>query len=236
MPTLIQTPSPNFDTRAIGVKLTYIVLHYTGMKTGAEALSRLTDPASKVSAHYLIEEDGRIFALVDEAKRAWHAGVSFWRGESDINSASIGIELVNPGHLHGYRPFPAKQIAALKELMHDIVKRHGMDPRRAVLAHADVAPGRKEDPGELFPWQELAEAGLGFWPQPETGDYGHASDSEVQRFLRRIGYDCPDSDAYDLPTRNALIAFQRHFEPNNFTGTPERETIARMRALLRMMG
>src|SRR5579862_38456 len=125
---MISQPSPNFDDRDPAIPLHYIVLHYTGMKTGAEALARLCDPAAKVSAHYVIEEDGRVFRLVEEGKRAWHAGKSCWRGVSDMNSASIGIELVNPGHQYGYRAFPAAQIAALKTLMRDITKRHGMNP------------------------------------------------------------------------------------------------------------
>src|ERR1700733_422901 len=153
-------PSPNFDARDPSVPLQTIVLHYTGLKTGEEASARLCDPASKVSAHYVIEEDGRIFQLVDEKNRAWHAGKSFWRGITDLNSTSIGIELVNPGHQFGYRAFPAAQIAALKPLLRDIMWRHKMPPS-ALLAHADIAPVRKEDPGELFPWQDLAKEGLG---------------------------------------------------------------------------
>jgi N-acetylmuramoyl-L-alanine amidase len=215
--------------------LQYIVLHYTGMKSGAEALERLCDPASQVSAHFVIEEDGRIFKLVDESKRAWHAGKGSWRGVTDINSASIGIELVNPGHQFGYRPFPAAQIAALKVLLRDLIQRHNLSPTQCLLAHADIAPTRKEDPGELFPWEELAKTGLGLWPEVQVNDYGHADDAGVQDLLRKIGYDCPRSGAYDRETRPALIAFQRHYEPDNLTGTPERETIARLRALSRCL-
>ncbi len=225
--------SPNFDERDPVVPVCAIVLHYTGMKTGAEALSRLCDPAAKVSAHYVIEEDGRVFALVPEDKRAWHAGAGSWRGIADMNSASVGIELVNPGHAFGYRPFPAAQIAALVPLAKDIVARHAMNPAFALLAHADIAPGRKEDPGELFAWRELAKAGLGLWPSPQACDYGDAEDGEVQALLRAIGYDCPATGAYDRATRAVLLAFQRHYEPDNLTGTPERETIARLRALAR---
>jgi N-acetylmuramoyl-L-alanine amidase len=220
MSNITSRPSSNFDARDAAVALQFIVLHYTGMKTGAEALQRLCDPASKVSAHYLIEEGGRVFRLVEEPQRAWHAGKSFWRGISDINSASIGIELVNPGHQYGYRPFPAVQIDALRELMTDIIRRSKMSPATSVLAHADVAPRRKEDPGELFPWRELAKDGIGLWPAPQKADYGFA-----------IGYDCPASGSYDPPTRAALLAFQRHYHPENLTGTPERETVARLRAL-----
>lgn len=231
----ISHPSSNFDVRAPTVPLQFIVLHYTGMKTGAEALARLCDPSSKVSAHYLIEEDGRIFRPVEEKNRAWHAGKSFWRGITDLNSASIGIELVNPGHPFGYRAFPQTQIEALKTLMQDIITRNNLNPKTAPLAHADVAPARKEDPGELFPWKELAAAGLGLWPEPQAEDYAHADDTEVQNLLRGIGYDCPASGSYDQPTRAALLAFQRHYHSENLTGTPERETVARMRALRNMV-
>jgi len=228
-------PSPNFNDRDPAVSLQYIVLHYTGMKSGEEALARLCNPQSEVSAHYLIEEDGRIFKLVDEAKRAWHAGKSFWRGVTDINSASVGIELVNPGHMFDYRAFPKVQIEALKQLVKDIAKRHGMNLSQAILAHADIAPARKEDPGELFPWQELASEGIGLWPDVQQNDYGHADDGEVQNLLRSIGYDCPATEAYDRATRAALLAFQRHYECNNLTGTPEKETVARLRAIKRQI-
>jgi N-acetylmuramoyl-L-alanine amidase len=233
-PVIISHPSLNFDMRDIGVPLQFIVLHYTGMPTGAAALARLCDPAAKVSAHYLIEEDGSVFRLVEEDRRAWHAGKGFWRGTTDLNSASIGIELVNPGHQFGYRTFSSTQIEALKNLMREIIKRHGMNPATALLAHADIAPARKEDPGELFPWKELAGEGLGLWPQPESGDYDFADDAEVQNLLIAIGYDCPSTGNYDPPTRAALLAFQRHYHPENLTGTPEKETVARLRALKRL--
>lgn len=230
---IIPHQSPNFDERASSIPLQYIVLHYTGMKTGAEALQRLCDSKSKVSAHYVIEEDGRIFKLVDEDKRAWHAGLSSWHCITDMNSASIGIELVNPGHQFGYRAFPDIQIASLKKLLQDIINRHSLNPQFCLVAHADIAPERKEDPGELFPWEDLATSGLGLWPKPEPHDYRHAEDSEVQTMLRALGYNCPTTGSYDRETRPSLLAFQRHFESNNLTGTPERETIARLRALVR---
>jgi N-acetylmuramoyl-L-alanine amidase len=233
-PTILSRPSLNFDRRDPSVPLQFIVLHYTGMPSGAEALERLTDHKAKVSAHYLIEEDGRLFRLVEEDRRAWHAGQSFWRGITDLNSASIGIELANPGHQFGYRPFPDQQIEVLLDLMRAIIKKHNLDPKEAPLAHADIAPLRKEDPGELFPWRRLAEEGLGFWPKTEAGDYGFAEDVEVQNLLRAIGYDCPLSESYDPPTRAALLAFQRHYHPENLTGTPEKETVARLRALARI--
>lgn len=227
--------SPNFDERDPSVSLQYIILHYTGMASGRDALIRLSDPLAKVSAHYLIEEDGQLFQLVDENKRAWHAGKSFWRGITDMNSASIGIELVNPGHQNGYRSFPTAQMVTLKTLLHDLVRRHSLSASTAILGHADIAPGRKEDPGELFPWQDLAKDGLGVWPTTQSSDYGHAEDDEVQNLLRAIGYDCPDDGAYDRATRAALLAFQRHYQPDNLTGTPEKETVARLRAMQRLI-
>jgi N-acetylmuramoyl-L-alanine amidase len=226
MPALIRHPSSNFNERDKAAPLRYVVLHYTGMPTGKAALDRLCDPKSEVSAHYMIEEDGRIFQLVDETKRAWHAGKSFWGGVRDMNSATIGIEIVNPGHEFGYRAFPETQIAALMDLLRDIIKRNNLNAFDALLAHSDIAPGRKEDPGELFPWEKLAKAGLGLWPSPQSGDYAPARDA-VPALLGAIGYDCS-------MLQDALLAFQRHYEPNNLTGTPEKETVARLRALLRM--
>jgi N-acetylmuramoyl-L-alanine amidase len=225
--------SPNFDSRAEGIPLRYIVLHYTGMPTRDEALQRLCDPAAKVSAHYLIDEDGTLFHLVDDQKRAWHAGVSSWNGIKDMNSASIGIELVNPGHAHGYRHFPDPQIAALITQLKELVARHGLDPRASLLAHADIAPTRKEDPGEFFPWHALHKEGFGRWPLTAESDYAPIRENEEKELLQKLGYECSNSNVYDPATRAAILAFQRRYEPDNMTGTPERETIARMRALLR---
>src|ERR1035438_2816744 len=154
----IDAPSPNFDARTAPPDM--IVLHYTGMPTGAEALARLRDPLAKVSAHYLVEEDGRIFVMVPEGRRAWHAGVSFWKGQRDLNGVSIGVEVVNPGHEFGYRPFPDVQIAAVIGLIADIRTRWSV-PDNRILGHSDIAPARKKDPGELFPWDRLARAGQG---------------------------------------------------------------------------
>ena len=183
-----------------------------------------------MSAHYLVEEDGRIFQLVDEKNRAWHAGKSFWRGITDINSASIGIELVNPGHQYGYRAFPAAQIKALKELMRAIIARHKMAAATCVLAHADIAPERKEGSrANCFRGKSWRKTASGFGPNRRESDYAFADDAEVQNLLRAIGYDCPASESYDQPTRAALLAFQRHYHPENLTGTPERETVARLR-------
>jgi N-acetylmuramoyl-L-alanine amidase len=158
---LIERPSPNHDAR--GTAIDMLVLHYTGMKTAEEALARLCDPQAKVSAHYTIDRDGRVYAHVPEERRAWHAGLSFWAGERNINGCSVGIELVNPGHEFGYEPFPETQIAALIDLAGEIMGRHAIPPGR-VLGHSDVAPARKEDPGELFPWPQLADFGIGIWP------------------------------------------------------------------------
>lgn len=230
MPDIRQIFSPNFNERNAAVPLRYVVLHYTGMATAQQAIDRLCQPAAEVSAHYVIEENGIITQLVAEDKRAWHAGKSCWRGISDINSASIGIELVNPGHQHGYRPFSAVQINSLIPLLHAIIARHAFDPKTCILAHSDVAPERKEDPGELFPWNLLAAEGLGLSVEDVaiTRDPQSVTDLDVQKLLAAIGYDCPQSGDYDRTTRAALLAFQRRYHPENLTGTPERETLRRL--------
>lgn len=203
-PVPVQRLSPNFDER--GRDIDMIVLHYTGMRTAEEALSRLTDAAAKVSAHYVIDEDGTIFALVPEAKRAWHAGVGAWKGETDINARSIGIEIVNPGHEFGYRKFPARQIDTTIALIRDIGTRHPAPPAR-VLGHSDVAPQRKEDPGELFPWGRLAAEGLAIGRYAGEEDATISYD-EALSLLRAIGYDAPDK-----AHAAAVVAFQRRFCP-----------------------
>src|SRR6201996_5388422 len=175
----IERPSPNHDSRD-GVPVDMLVLHYTGMTTAQAALDRLCDPAAKVSSHYTIDEDGTVYAHVPEARRAWHAGVSAWAGATNINARSIGIELVNPGHEFGYVPFAEPQIAALIDLAQTILKRHPIPPHR-VLGHSDVAPARKEDPGELFPWAQLAEFGIGLWPSTKSGK-GEAKPDDLARF------------------------------------------------------
>ena len=201
---IVDEPSPNFDERGRAVDM--IVLHYTGMQSGPEALARLTDAAAKVSAHYLVEEDGTIFALVPEGKRAWHAGVSFWRGDTETNARSIGIEIVNPGHEWGYRKFPKKQIDIVIALVKDIRTRHNV-PLANIVGHSDVAPQRKEDPGELFPWKRLAEEGLAVGPYEGAPDPSIAYE-EALAMLRAIGYDAPDK-----AHAAALVAFQRRFCP-----------------------
>lgn len=205
-------PSPNFDSRPDGAPIDMLVLHYTGMRTAAAALDRLTDPEARVSAHYVIEEDGTVWRLVDEKARAWHAGISAWRGETDINGRSVGIELVNPGHELGYRPFPGAQIEALIGLAKRVLARHPIPPRN-VVGHADIAPVRKMDPGELFDWPRLAAAGIGLWPADGqmAGPEGHAAE------LGGIGYDTADLSA-------AVTAFQRRFRPSSIDGEIDAET------------
>ena len=220
---IIDRPSPNQDARPEGQTIDMLVLHYTGMETGEAALARLCDPASKVSAHYCIEEDGSIFALVPEDARAWHAGEALWQGASDINARSIGIELVNPGHEFGYRLFPPAQMAALKTLALDIVARHPI-PGANVLGHSDVAPRRKQDPGELFDWRGLAAAGIGIWPKDGSAA---VLESAVAKALQRIGYGYTEDD---LPA--VIRAFQRHFRPNAITGTADAGTRRRLAAVL----
>ena len=218
---MIESPSPNHDARPDGGPIDILLLHYTGMPTARDALDRLRDPEAKVSAHYLIEEDGRVHRLVPEARRAWHAGVACWAGATDINARSIGIELVNPGHQFGYRPFPEPQMAALIPLCHGILARHPIPPER-VLGHSDVAPTRKEDPGELFDWRRLARSGIGIWPQ--EADTTTLDLKTVQESLAAFGYCVPTSGDLDEPTRAVLRAFQRRFRPSAVTGKGDDET------------
>jgi N-acetylmuramoyl-L-alanine amidase len=217
----VDRPSPNHDDRG-GAAIDMLVLHYTGMKTAEEALTRLCDPAAKVSAHYTIDEDGTVYALVPEARRAWHAGVASWAGASDINARSIGIELVNPGHEFGYRDFAEGQIASLITLCHSILMRHPI-PSARVLGHSDVAPARKEDPGELFPWQRLAKSGIGLWPGAVAGDLGADA-------LTRYGYD-PNA-----PQDKTITAFQRHFRPKKLDGRWDSECAGLLAWLLTQPG
>lgn len=234
---IIPAPSPNFNERHVPPDL--IVLHYTGMATGQGALDRLRDPEAKVSSHYLVEEDGRIFSLVAEERRAWHAGVSFWKGETDVNGRSIGIEIVNPGHDLGYRPFPQAQIAAVIDLIADIRTRWVI-PDARIVGHSDVAPSRKIDPGELFPWKQLAEAGHGLWVEPPPAPGLPLAEGEegagvfaLQAGLTRLGYDCAPSGRFDAETTTIVSAFQRHWRPETVDGIADGETRARLIALLR---
>jgi N-acetylmuramoyl-L-alanine amidase len=219
---IIDCPSPNFDERALPVSM--IVLHYTGMIDGASALARLRDPAAKVSCHYLITEDGQIARLVDEDKRAWHAGKAHWRGIDDVNSASIGIELVNPGHDHGYCPFPDAQMQSLMRLMVAICNRHGIT-RGNIVGHSDVAPARKLDPGELFDWDRLAMVRLAL-PRPRKYlTDPEWSDAAFLLALERFGYELIDAEA-------AVRAFQRRFRPETIDGIIDGECRAILLSLL----
>ena len=220
--TIIDAPSPNFDERLAPV--TMIVLHYTGMESAQAAIDRLRDPEAKVSAHYLVDEGGAILRLVPEEKRAWHAGRSHWRGIQDVNSASIGIEIVNPGHEHGYRPFPEAQMGALIPLVADIKARHGIT-RGNVVGHSDVAPARKLDPGELFNWHALARLRLAL-PRPTKNlvDPGWP-DAGFMLALERFGYDVTDPVA-------AVTAFQRRFRPELIDGEIDMECRCILLALL----
>ena len=237
---MIEAPSPNFDARTAPPDI--LVLHYTGMKTGEEAIERLRDPEARVSAHYVVEEDGRIFRLVPEERRAWHAGVSFWKGERNINGVSIGIEIVNPGHEFGYRPFPDAQIAAVIDLVADIRSRWQIGDDR-IVGHSDVAPGRKDDPGELFPWKRLAEAGHGLWVEapPAPGEpmaQGEESAAvfALQAGFTRLGYDLPPSGKFDAATKDVVTAFQRHWRQAKVDGVADGQTRAQLIALLRLAG
>lgn len=226
--------SPNHDARACA--LSHIIVHYTDMADADAALARLCDPAAKVSAHYFIHRDGRIVHLVDENRRAWHAGVSYWRGETDMNSASIGIELDHAGHKDGtMAAFEQPQIAALIALLHDIVTRHKLDPRN-VLGHSDIAPGRKIDPGEAFDWAVLAAAGFGVWPQAvEIADvpplkqdsapqHNDKAVAPLQKALAAIGYQITADGVYGPQTAAVISAFQRHFRPAQVDAIADAET------------
>jgi N-acetylmuramoyl-L-alanine amidase len=231
---VIRLPSPNHGPRPEATPIDMLVLHYTGMRDGRSALERLCDPEARVSAHYLIEEDGAVYALVDETRRAWHAGVGAWRGHDDINSRSIGIELVNPGHEFGYRAFPAAQMEALARLAPAILARHPIAPRN-VVGHADVAPARKEDPGELFDWAWLARQGIGLWPESASPAAAMPPDEEIAAMLARWGYAIATGEGHTAGVTAALVAFQRHFRPARFDGIADAETVGRLAALLRMV-
>jgi N-acetylmuramoyl-L-alanine amidase len=235
---IVERPSPNHDARAAAIDM--LVLHYTGMKTAEEALARLCDPSAKVSAHYTIGIDGCVYRHVPEERRAWHAGPSYWAGEANVNGRSIGIELVNPGHEFGYVPFTNDQIASLIDLAQGILARHAI-PRARVLGHSDVAPARKTDPGELFPWKRFAENGIGLWPDAKNlpppcgevdpakpdrggGDVSFASD------LARFGYGVPPD--VDVPLDAVITAFQRHFRPSCIDGVTDSECAAILERLL----
>jgi N-acetylmuramoyl-L-alanine amidase len=214
-----------------------LILHYTGMVSGEAALTRLCDDAARVSAHYVVDEDGVVYRLVAEDRRAWHAGVSCWRGDDDINGRSIGVELVNPGHEFSYRPFTDAQMASVVALCRDIVGRYRI-PLRHVLGHADVAWARRQDPGELFDWAVLAAAGVGLWPDVPVatgemglvlrrGDGGGAVD-QIRHALTAFGYDMAPTGAFDEALELVVIAFQRHFRPRLVDGVVDPETAQRI--------
>ena len=230
-------PSPNHNERRRGIDA--LVLHYTGMSSGAAALTRLRDPASDVSSHYLVWENGRTTQLVPETCRAWHAGVSSWAGETDMNSASIGIEIVNQGHDGGCPAFPAPQVAAVVALCRDILERRPI-PAPRVLAHSDIAPHRKIDPGEWFPWHQLAAAGIGLWLEPtppgsgpvlQLGDAGAAVET-LRADLLRFGYGLAASGGYDEEFCAVVAAFQRHYRPARVDGRADASTRETLAALL----
>lgn len=245
-PPLIPHPSPNHGPRRIDGPPDMLIIHYTGMRDGASALARMCDPDSQVSAHYMIEEDGRIFQLVADDRRAWHAGAGFWAGERDVNSRSIGIELVNPGHEWGYRPFPAAQMRALADLAAHLLAAYPI-PARHVLGHSDVAPLRKQDPGELFDWLGLAMAGIGLWPDPRPADGMAWDEDEIARLLAAFGYQVAadgiswaehraHGKSWDETTQAALAAFQRHWAPGSLGRGIDRDSVAALRALVRDSG
>jgi len=232
-------PSPNHGERRNFLRADSIILHYTGMASAEAAIALLRAPSAEVSSHYVVVESGRIVQLVPEARRAWHAGLSCWRGERDMNSASIGVEICNPGHDGGSPPFPDRQIEAVIALCRDIAERCAVRPER-VLAHSDIAPARKRDPGEVFPWAELGRAGVGLWVEPdppeEVGlilrDQEGPPVRGLQTLLALYGYDIEPYGVYDARTQTVVAAFQRHFRPAQVDGVADRSTVEALRRLL----
>jgi N-acetylmuramoyl-L-alanine amidase len=233
-------PSPNFGERRNGLRPSILLLHYTGVETAAKAIDWLTRAESQVSCHYAIDESGAITQIVAEDMRAWHAGESFWAGESDINSISIGIEIHNPGHDWGYVDFPEVQMRAVEALCLDVIGRHRIRPER-VLAHSDVAPRRKQDPGERFSWGRLARAGVGHWVEPEPlnpAEPGLAAGvagplvAEVQKLLASYGYGIEPTGLVDAQTQFVVAAFQRHFRPARVDGAIDQSTITTLERLI----
>ncbi|MFS2327082.1 N-acetylmuramoyl-L-alanine amidase [Brucella sp. H1_1004] len=231
-PTATIDASPNFGLRKDGKTPTYLILHYTGLPTAEEALEVLKSPEREVSAHYLVHEDGRVVQMVSEKARAWHAGNSFWKGETDINSASIGIEIVNPGVLENYPPFAEQQVASVIELCRSICSRYGIRPEN-VLAHSDIAPERKTDPGHNFPWKQLHEAGIGHYIEPTPirggrflarGEHGQPVEA-LQSMLALYGYKIEINGVFDEATEIVIKAFQRHFRTQNVDGVADVSTI-----------
>jgi len=236
--------SPNHGERRDGMRPDMIVLHYTGMADPEAALELLKARGSEVSAHYFVFEDGRIIQMVQESRRAWHAGKASWAGETDINSCSIGIEIANPGHDHGYPEFPKRQIAAVTALCRSIQTRNTIPPVR-VLAHSDVAPGRKQDPGEKFPWRTLYDSGVGHWVKPapimnfgqslSPGARGDAV-AALQKSLADYGYGVEINGEYDSMTHEVVTAFQRHFRPERIDGVADPSMRSTLQELLANRG
>ena len=230
--------SPNFNDRQGYKTPEMVILHYTGMKSSKEAIQRLCDPAAEVSAHYVVEESGTTHQLVADEQRAWHAGKSYWKGVSDINSASIGIEIVNPGHEFGYQEFPEKQIKAVIDLGADLMQKHSISAAN-VLGHSDVAITRKIDPGHLFPWERLARENIGLWPAPQEMDYQAAEDLLMNEGLHELlgGYGYDPAESYE----DTVVAFHRHFAPEKFNAFDDRPgeadvaTGAKLLSLIRQM-
>ncbi len=238
--SIIDLPSSNFGPRkpvAGEVRVRHIVMHYTGMTSCQAALDRLRDTKAEVSAHYVLDEDGTLYRLVNEEMRAWHAGTSFWHGLRDLNSTSVGIEIVNPGHDYGYRAYPAAQISTLITLASEIMARHSIAPCD-VLGHSDIAPGRKVDPGELFPWEQLAAHGIGVWPEDTVVLPGHADFNGALRRLSEIGYAVPltselGSDILnaDSAVTDVISAFQGRFRQSKVDSVLDNETATRIAAV-----
>jgi N-acetylmuramoyl-L-alanine amidase len=235
---IFDRPSPNHDGR--GVPVDMLILHYTGMKTAKGAIDRLRDPEAQVSAHYVVDEDGAIFSLVPEDRRAWHAGISYWRGHKALNARSVGIEIVNPGHEWGYRDFPVLQMAAVCDLSLNILARHKI-PARNAIGHSDVAPDRKQDPGERFGWEDMARNGVGLWPDgvPDLGTGSPVRDAgslrDVRLALTEIGYDVAPEGPLDPALSIVLRAFQRHWRPEAITGQADAGTLARLLGVRRLV-
>ncbi len=232
-------PSPNHDARPAGLPIDILVLHYTGMHTAQAAIDRLRSPEARVSSHYLVDEDGATVRLVAEERRAYHAGDSYWRGATELNARSIGIEIVNPGHEWGYRDFPVLQLAAVCDLCLAILSRHPI-PARNVVGHSDIAPERKTDPGERFDWEQLALNGVGLWPEgvPDLGTTDPVRDAaglhDVRRALADIGYRVAPEGPLDPALSAVLRAFQRHWRPEAVNGQADSGTLARLLAVARL--
>ncbi|HUC17884.1 MAG TPA: N-acetylmuramoyl-L-alanine amidase [Acetobacteraceae bacterium] len=232
--------SPNHNDRLTGTPIDTLVLHYTGMQSAGAALDRLCCEEARVSSHYLVEEDGEVWQLVPDERRAWHAGPSFWRGQTDINSRSIGIEIVNPGHEWGYRRFPPGQMDSVIALCRDLLARHPIEARN-VVAHSDIAPDRKQDPGELFDFSLLARHGIGLFPEsaPDLGAGEIVADASglapVRASLATIGYGVAGEGAWDPGLGTVLAAFQRHWRPEIISGKADSGTRARLASLIRLL-